>query len=278
MIRWKANGKWVGSESRPSVMAIVNVTPDSFSDGGQFGSLENLLARAEILVNEGADILDIGGESSRPGASRISIEEELSRVIPLIARLARRVDVPISVDTTKPEVAYQAIASGASIINDIGGLRDPKMIKVVAGADVGVAIMHMQGTPETMQDSPKYGDVVEEVHDFLKTQVMNSARTGIDLERIAIDPGIGFGKSYDHNLALLDQIPRFSAIGCPVLIGTSRKGFLGTITGRPVTTRIAGSIASALAACARGASIVRVHDVAATVDALRVWEAQNGWT
>ena len=277
MTRWKARGEWIGPASRPLVMGIVNVTPDSFSDGGRFASMTSVLDRADSLVADGADLLDIGGESSRPGAEAVSIAEELRRVIPVIEQLARRLDVPVSVDTTKPEVAGAAIKAGAAILNDIGGLRDPEMLRVVGASDVGVVIMHMQGSPSTMQDAPAYQDVVQEVYGYLETQVRLTERAGVGHERIAIDPGIGFGKSFEHNLDLLRRLDLFTKLGCPVLIGTSRKGFLGKITGRSVGGRQSASVASALAAAARGASIVRVHDVAATVDALRVWTAQNGW-
>ena len=272
-----ARGRWIGTPERPSVMGIVNATPDSFSDGGRFDSLGSLMAYAESLVADGADLLDIGGESSRPGARPISLAEELDRVIPVVEQLSRRVDVPLSVDTVKPEVARVAIASGVAIINDIGGLRDPEMLRVVAASDSGVVIMHMQGTPETMQQAPTYRDVVSEVHDYLASRVQLAEAAGINRERIAVDPGIGFGKSFEHNIRLLDKLNQLACVGCPILVGTSRKGFLGKITGRTVNDRQAGSVASALAASARGASIVRVHDVRATVDALLVWTAQNGW-
>ncbi len=277
MIRWKAQGRWIGREDRPSVMGILNVTPDSFSDGGRFETLTTALAQADRLVAEGADLIDIGGESSRPGSQPVALAEELDRVIPVVERLARRVEVPLSVDTTKPEVARAAIEAGASIINDIGGLADPEMLRVVAGSEVGVVIMHMRGTPRTMQDAPEYSNVVEEVEAYLADRVRCVELSGIGRDRIAIDPGVGFGKSFDHNIQLLRRLPRFERIGCPILVGTSRKGFLGKITGRSIAERESASVASALAASTRGASIVRVHDVAATVDALRVWGAQNGW-
>ncbi len=277
ILRWMANGRRIGAEDRPSVMGILNVTPDSFSDGGRFDTLDRALAYADRLVSDGADLIDIGGESSRPGSDPITLAEELDRVIPIVAQLVRRVDLPLSVDTSKPEVALAAIEAGASIINDIGGLADPEMLRVVSSSDVGVVIMHMRGTPRTMQMAPQYRNVVEEVIEYLTGRVVSAERAGIVRSRIAIDPGIGFGKSFDHNLQLLRELLQFEEIGCPILVGTSRKGFLGTITGRPLDDRQAASVASALAASARGASIVRVHDVAATLDALRVWSAQNGW-
>ncbi len=277
MMRWRIRGGWLGRSDRPLVMGIINVTPDSFSDGGRFLAIDQALAHAEQLVAEGADLLDIGGESSRPGAESISLVEELQRVIPVVERLVSRVGVPLSIDTTKPAVARAAIEAGAAIINDITGLADPEMIAVVAPSTVGVVLMHIQGTPRTMQAAPQYQDVVAEVIDHLANRVQQAELAGIVRERIAIDPGIGFGKSFEHNLALLRQVDQLQPIGCPVLIGTSRKGFLGKITGRSIADRQAASVASALAAAARGASIVRVHDVAETVDAFLVWGAQNGW-
>ena len=277
MIRWMSQGRWIGTPERPLVMGIVNATPDSFSDGGRFNSLISLLTHAESLVADGADLLDIGGESSRPGARPISLAEELDRVIPLVEQLSGRVDVPLSVDTVKPEVAQVALDAGAAIINDIGGLRDPEMLRVVAASDAGVVIMHMQGIPETMQHAPTYQDVVGDVHDYLASRVQLAEAAGIARERIALDPGIGFGKSFEHNLHLLRELNQLTILGCPLLVGTSRKGFLGKLTGRTTSDRQVASVASALAASARGASIVRVHDVRATVDALLVWTAQNGW-
>ena len=277
MTRWQVRGRAIGPATRPGIMGIVNVTPDSFSDGGRFATTEQAIAHAERLVAEGADILDVGGESSRPGAVPIDLPEEIRRVVPVVAALAARFPVPISVDTTKPEVARAALAAGAAIINDINGLADPAMRAVVAASDGAVVIMHMQGSPRTMQAAPTYSDVVATVAGYLEDRVTAAEIAGISRDRIAVDPGIGFGKTFDHNLALLRALDRFAATGCPVLVGTSRKGFLGTITGRSVADRLAGSVASSLAAASRGASIVRVHDVAATVDALLVWEAQVGF-
>ncbi len=258
-------------------MAILNLTPDSFSDGGRARTLDAAIARAERLTLEGAEILDIGGESSRPGAAEVPVVEEIDRVIPAIEALATRIDIPISVDTAKPEVARLALAAGASIINDIRGLDTPGMAGIVAESGAGVVLMHMQGTPRTMQDNPSYGDVVAEVMADLRARVDRAVAAGIDRERIAIDPGIGFGKTNPQSLALLRHLDAFAAIGPVLLIGTSRKGFLGKITGRAVEHRAVASAASALAAASLGARVVRVHDVAETVDALRVWEAQRGW-
>lgn len=277
MMRWMARGNWLARTDRPLVMGILNVTPDSFSDGGRLTSVEGAAVHAERMVAAGADLIDVGGESTRPGSESISVVEELRRVIPVVERLVGQVSVPLSVDTTKPTVARVAIEAGAAIINDVQGLADPAMMAVVAEASVGVVLMHIQGTPRTMQDAPKYRDVVREVADHLANRVFQAGLAGITRDRIAIDPGIGFGKSFTHNLELLRNLEQFHAIGCPVLIGTSRKGFLGTITGRTVGDRLAASVVSSLAAAARGASIVRVHDVAETVDGLLVWGAQNGW-
>jgi dihydropteroate synthase len=258
-------------------MGIVNVTPDSFSDGGRTRATEDAVAHALRLVDEEADILDIGGESSRPGAEPVSLDEELRRVIPVIEALAQQVSVPISVDTTKAEVARRAIATGASIVNDIQALRgDPELVRVVAETGAGVVLMHMAGTPRTMQDDPRYDDVVVEVRDMLARRIDEVELLGIPRTRIAIDPGIGFGKTLAHNLELLRNLDQFATLGCTVLIGTSRKGFLGTVTGRPVDQRATASVVSSLAAVLKGANIVRVHDVAAMVDAMKTWFAIHG--
>jgi dihydropteroate synthase len=259
-------------------MGVVNVTPDSFSDGGRAGTPDDAVAHALRLAAEGADILDIGGESSRPGAEPVPLEEELRRVIPVIEALSPRVEVPISVDTTKAEVARRALAAGAAIVNDIRGLSgDLDLPRIVAQSGAGVVLMHMAGTPRTMQDNPHYDDVVGEVRDYLARRVDAVERAGVPRARIAIDPGIGFGKTLAHNLALLRNLERFATLGCAVVIGTSRKGFLGTLTGRPVGQRATASVVSALAAILGGADVVRVHDVAPMVDAITVWAAQRGW-
>jgi dihydropteroate synthase len=273
---WIARGRVVADGDRPRVMGIVNATPDSFSDGGLAFSPADALARAEFLASEGADILDIGGESSRPGAAIVPTEEEIRRVVPLIASLAARLSLPISVDTTKPEVARLAIDAGASIVNDITALADPAMLALVAESGAGVVLMHMQGTPQTMQIAPHYADVVAEVLDFLSTRIEVAERAGIPRERIAIDPGIGFGKKSAHNLALLRGLDRFATLGCAVLVGVSRKGFLGKITGRDVIGRATASVVCSLGAIQRGAGIVRMHDVGAMVDAIKVWDAIGG--
>jgi dihydropteroate synthase len=257
---------------RPLVMGIVNVTPDSFSDGGRFAATDAAIEHGLRLAAEGADLLDIGGESSRPGSKSVPLEEELARVVPVVRGLVSRVGVPISVDATKAEVARQALAAGASIVNDItAGLGDPAMTAVVRAAGAGVVLMHMQGTPETMQQNPTYSDVVREVHDFLAGRVLAWVAAGVPTDCIAIDPGIGFGKTFDHNLELLRNLDALAAIGRPVVLGVSRKGFLGKLTGRPVTERAVASVAAACYCVSRGAAhILRVHDVAATVDAAKV--------
>ena len=275
---WEACGKAIVTDRVPRVMGIVNVTPDSFSDGGRADGSEAAVAHALRLVDEGADLLDIGGESSRPGAEPVPLDEELRRVIPVVEALAARVQVPISVDTTKAEVARAAIAAGAVIINDIQGLGgDPELARAVAESHAGVVLMHMAGTPRTMQDDPRYGDVVAEVRDFLGRRIAAAETLGIPRSQVAIDPGIGFGKTLAHNLELLRNLDQFATLGCAVLIGTSRKGLLGTLTGRPIDQRAVASVVSSLAAAVHGANVVRVHDVAAMVDAIKTWTALYGW-
>ena len=258
-------------------MGILNVTPDSFSDGGRSLAFDDALANADRMVAEGADLIDIGGESSRPGADVVPVEEEIARVIPVIRALAGRIGVPISVDTTKPEVARLALEAGAAILNDIRGLDNPEMLALAAGSDAGVVLMHMQGNPQTMQLDPRYDDVVGEVVASLASKVGRAIAAGIALERIAVDPGIGFGKSFEHNLILLKNLEAFAGLGCVLLVGTSRKGFLGKLAGRRTGDQTIPSVTSALAAALAGARVVRVHDVAATVEAFRVWEGHRGW-
>ncbi|MES3025051.1 MAG: dihydropteroate synthase [Pseudomonadota bacterium] len=258
---------------RPLVMGVLNVTPDSFSDGGHFHGLEFALARAEEMISEGVDLIDIGGESSRPGAPALSLDEELGRVIPVVYAL-RDLGKPVSVDTYKPAVMREAIIAGADLINDINGFRAEGALAAVAGSDCALCVMHMQNTPESMQHNPAYKDVVGEVIVFLQARVAAMTAAGIARERICVDPGFGFGKTVEHNYALLRAIGRIKQeLGLPVLAGVSRKSMLGAVTGKPVEQRLAGSIAGALAAVAHGATLVRVHDVAETVDALKVWQA-----
>lgn len=259
--------------AHPLVMGILNVTPDSFSDGGQFFSLEHAITRAEQMIADGVDIIDIGGESTRPGAPELTADEELRRVMPVIYAL-RDCGKPISVDTCKPETMREAVAAGVDMINDINGFRAPGALSAVKGSDCALCIMHMQHDPQTMQDKPEYRDVVVEVTAFLRERVVNMEQAGIERERLCIDPGFGFGKSVEHNLALLRRLGDIgNATGLPLLAGLSRKSMLGAITGKPVERRLAASIAAAIAAAAQGAAIVRVHDVAETVDALKVWRA-----
>lgn len=254
-------------------MGILNTTPDSFSDGGRFQSLEFAVSRAEEMISEGVDMIDIGGESSRPGAPPVPLEQELGRVMPVLYAL-RDMGKPLSVDTYKPQVMREAILAGVDMINDINGFRAPGALEAVAGSDCALCVMHMQGSPQDMQHNPVYGDVVLEVTAFLRERVDALLAAGIERERICIDPGFGFGKTVEHNYALLRNIGRMQKeLGLPVLAGVSRKSMIGAVTGKPVEQRLAGNIGGALAAIAHGARIVRVHDVVETVDAVKVWHA-----
>jgi dihydropteroate synthase len=258
---------------RPLVMGILNVTPDSFSDGGRHHALEAALEGAEQMIKDGVDIIDIGGESTRPGSPSVPVAEELNRVMPAVYAL-RELGYPLSIDTCKPEVMREAIIAGADMINDINGFRAPGAIEAVKDSDCGLCVMHMQGTPQDMQAQPGYADVVGEVIAFLRERVEALLAAGVAPERVTIDPGFGFGKTVEHNYALLRNISRMQQeLGLPVLAGLSRKSMIGAVTGRPVEQRLAGSLGGALAAVAQGARIVRVHDVAETVDALKVWLA-----
>jgi dihydropteroate synthase len=256
-------------------MAVVNVTPDSFYDGGRHGSTDAAIAHARRLAEEGADLLDVGGESSRPGSEAVSLDEELARVLPVLDGL-RDLELPLSVDTTKPAVMRAAIAAGATMINDITALAAPGAIEAVAGSDAAVCLMHMRGQPKTMQADPVYVDVVAEVREFLAARAAACVAAGIAPDRIAVDPGFGFGKTVEHNLELLRELGAIVALGFPVLAGWSRKSSLGRITGRAPEERLASSLAAALIAVQRGARIVRVHDVAATRDVLAVLAAVQG--
>jgi dihydropteroate synthase len=253
-------------------MGVVNVTPDSFSDGGRFFDQARAHDHARQMIADGADLIDIGGESTRPRALPVAEADEIARVVPLTEMLARD-NIAVSVDTRKPAVMRAAIAAGAAMINDVSALTAPGAIEVCAASDVGVCLMHMQGDPSNMQQAPAYDDVVGEVRDFLVARAKACVDGGIARERIVLDPGFGFGKTLAHNLALLRALPALVATGYPVLAGFSRKSSLGTLTGRPVDERLAASLAAALAAVARGATILRVHDVRETVDALKVWLA-----
>jgi dihydropteroate synthase len=258
--------------ARPAIMAIINVTPDSFSGDGLNGSADAALRQAEQAIREGAAILDVGGESTRPGSESVPLKDELERVIPVVRALAS-LGVPISVDTVKPEVMEEAIAAGAAIINDINALREPGAIEVVARSDAGVCLMHMQGQPRTMQQEPVYRNVIEEVESFLQQQLAIVMQAGVAAERISLDPGFGFGKTLEHNLQLFRDLPQLCNKGFPVLVGVSRKTMIGAVTGRAVNARMVASAAAAMLAAQKGAAILRVHDVAATRDALAMWAA-----
>ncbi|HVH34701.1 MAG TPA: dihydropteroate synthase [Tahibacter sp.] len=259
---------------RPRIAGIVNVTPDSFSDGGDFLDAERAIAHGLALVEQGADLLDVGGESTRPGADEVSADEEIARVVPVIQALAARTPVPISIDTSKPAVMRAAVAAGAGLINDVYALRRDGALAAAAELEVPVCLMHMQGEPRSMQQDPQYDDVVGEIKRFLADRLFNCELAGIARRRLLIDPGFGFGKNLDHNLALLRELRQFADLGVPLFVGLSRKSFLGQLTGHAApAARGPASLAAALIAAQRGAAIVRVHDVAATADALRVWTA-----
>lgn len=266
----------VNEHQRPLVMGILNTTPDSFSDGGQYYSLEFAIARAEAMIAAGVDIIDIGGESSRPGSPPLPLEEELRRVMPVIYAL-RDCGKPLSVDTYKPEVMKEALIAGVDMINDINGFCAPGAVDVVKDTDAALCIMHMRGKPETMQERPQYDDVVEEVVDFLEARVGVLTAAGVKRAQLCIDPGFGFGKTQAHNYTLLKHTRELIArLQLPLLAGMSRKTMIGDITGKPVEARLAGSLGAAIAAVSQGAMIVRVHDVAETIDALDVWHAGMG--
>ncbi len=272
MRRYWSCGRFRIALEVPQLMGVINVTPDSFSDGGQFFDMASAVAHGVALIDEGAGILDIGGESTRPGAADVSVSDEMRRVLPVIEGLVEA-GVPLSIDTTKPAVMSAAIAAGASIVNDIQGLRTPGALETLADSEAGVCVMHMQGAPATMQREPRYGDVVSEVMAFLAGRVDALVHAGVVRERIAVDPGIGFGKTLEHNLALLKALPRLHDLGCAVLVGVSRKSMLGALTGRATGERLAASVGSALWCALHGADIIRVHDVRETRDALLVWRA-----
>ncbi len=264
-------------EQLPWVMGILNVTPDSFSDGGKHTSTDAAVAAALAMVDDGAAMIDVGGESTRPYSQSVSLQEELDRVLPVVEQLAARIPVPISIDTSKAAVARAAVAAGAEIINDISGLLgDPQMQAVAAQCGVGVCVMHMRGTPQTMQDDPQYDDVVAEIDQYLRQRVEECVAAGIRRERICIDPGIGFGKTHAHNLELLRATRRFTQLGCPVLIGHSRKGFIRKLLGPQASDLDCGTLGVSLAVAAAGADVIRVHAVKPTVEALRLFAAAGG--
>lgn len=273
---WRiSRSKTLTASARPLLMGILNVTPDSFSDGGQHNEIDAAVQHALNLVDDGADVIDIGGESTRPGSTPVTVEEEIRRTVPVIQRLSDQSEVPISIDTTKAEVAKQAIEAGATIVNDISGLTfDPQMISVCAEHEVGVCAMHIQGTPQTMQQEPHYEDVVAEVTEILQQHLATCVSAGIDADRVCLDPGIGFGKTAAHNLALMHAIPFMrSELQRPLLIGHSRKRFLSKLLGRDVEERLAGTIGVSIALAESEADILRVHDVAAVNDAITAWSA-----
>lgn len=268
-------GRFQVDLARPVVMGIVNLTDNSFSGDGLHGAADRAVAQGRRMVEEGAGMLDLGAESSRPGAEPVPLQQELDRLLPVVEGL-HDCGVPLSIDTVKPEVMCAAIAAGADLINDIAALLAPGAIEAVAGTAAAVCLMHMRGEPRTMQAAPHYDDVVAEVSDFLAARVAACEGAGIARQRIVIDPGFGFGKTLEHNLALLRHLDRLGELGLPVLAGMSRKSMLGLITGKPIGERVPAGIAAALLAVQRGAKIIRVHDVAATRDALAVWQALEG--
>lgn len=263
------------SLATPRVMGIVNCTPDSFSDGGLHATLDSALAHARTMIADGADIIDIGGESTRPGSVPVSDAEEIERVVPLIAALRRESDIVISIDTAKPAVMRAACQAGAELVNDVFALRAPGSLDIVRETGAAVCLMHMQGQPRTMQQAPHYDDVVREVRDFLAQRVAACVAAGIARERICVDPGIGFGKRLPHNLALLRSLTQLGELGCPLLLGVSRKSMFADLLDRPVAERLPGALAVAAIAVARGVAIVRTHDVRATLDAVRVAQAMR---
>lgn len=259
---------------RTQVMGILNLTPDSFSDGGQFNRLESALKQTEAMIQAGADIIDLGGESTRPGALEVSVDEELARVMPVLTAIRERFAIPISVDTSKPEVMQAALQQQVELINDVRALQEPGALAVCANSPALVCLMHMQGQPSMMQHAPQYVDIVQEVADFFQARINACTQAGIARERLILDPGFGFGKNLEHNLTLFKHLPAFQGFDLPVLVGVSRKGMIGALlNGRPAAERLHGSVAAAVIAAVKGAKIVRVHDVAATVDALKILQA-----
>lgn len=275
---WKVGVGVLRRDDIPLMMGILNVTPDSFSDGGLHNQIDNAVAHGIQLARDGAHVIDIGGESTRPGAAPVDVVEELTRTIPVVRMLAEQIDVPISIDTTKAEVARQALTAGAVIVNDISGLTfDSEMMSVCAEFDAAICVMHMKGTPQVMQQNPAYDDVVQQVTDFLQRRLSVCEQAGIDRTRICVDPGIGFGKTADHNLSLMRATSRIrKMLGRPILVGHSRKRFLSKLLGRTVEERNAGTAGVSVALAQNGADILRVHDVNATRDALTAWNAVRG--
>jgi dihydropteroate synthase len=266
-------GKFQLNLKHPHVMGIVNVTPDSFSDGGHYIATEAAVGHALALIDQGADILDIGGESTRPNANPVSLEDELDRVIPVIKALSKRINIPISIDTYKPKVMLAAIEAGASIVNDVRALQDEGGLEVIANSNVGVCLMHMQGSPQTMQSNPQYQNVVSEVKAFLANRLQVTIQAGVGANRILLDPGFGFGKTRGHNILLIQHLESFAELGQPLLVGLSRKSVLGQVSGGDVDERLFASIAASTIAAMKGAKILRVHDVKETKQALKVVSA-----
>jgi dihydropteroate synthase len=276
---WMLRTRTLEISRTPLLMGIVNVTPDSFSDGGRYFDPAAAIEHGLRLAAEGADLLDVGGETTKPGSMPVDADTELRRVMPVIASLCEQTDVPVSVDTMKAVVAREALAAGAEVINDVTALTgDPDMPDLAAATRAGVCAMHMQGAPRTMQENPIYGNVVEDVLDYLRERRDTLVAAGVDIGRIALDPGIGFGKTTEHNLTILTNLDRFHALGCPLLIGLSRKAFIGRVLGQMGADRTAGTIGAALAAACRGAQVLRVHDVAAVRQALTLFAAAGGLT
>jgi len=276
-LRWKLAGDVLDFARRPLLMGAINVTPDSFSDGSRFFEPGAAIQRGLELAEQGAAILDVGGESTRPGAAPVEAEQELRRVMPVVSDLCRQTTVPVSIDTSKAAVAREAVSAGAQIINDVTGLEgDPAMVEVAVDSGAGVCVMHMQGTPRTMQDNPTYDDVLQEVLDYLRARRDALTTAGIERERIAVDPGIGFGKTTGHNLTLLANAWRFHELGCPVLVGPSRKRFIGEVLGDVAADRTAGTVGVALALARQGVQLIRVHDVGPVHQALLLFEACGG--
>jgi dihydropteroate synthase len=274
---WRVGERAFDCSERTLVMGILNVTPDSFSDGGRFSTVESAVAHAAEMAAEGADLVDVGGESTRPGSDPVPPSQEIDRVVPVVAGIVARVsDLPVSVDTRKAEVAAAALDAGAAVVNDVSGGRDPQMLTLVADRGASIVLMHMAGEPKTMQEAPAYEDVVAEVHEFLRERIEAAKFAGVDAERIAIDPGIGFGKDLGHNLELQRRIDTFLDLGRPLLVGPSRKRFIGTILGLPEDERMEGTIGAVAWLVSRGAHVVRVHDVREVARAVRVVDAIAG--
>jgi dihydropteroate synthase len=274
---WTLRSRSLDLSVRPLVMGILNVTPDSFSDGGQFVRAEMAIEQALSMEAAGADIIDVGGESTRPYSDPVEVESEWQRVGPVLAGLQGQLKIPVSIDTSKAEIASRAIEAGVEIINDVTGLEgDPSMVRVARDSKAGVCAMHMRGTPQTMQDDPSYEDVVREIGDYLRQRLEFLIQEGIERDRICLDPGIGFGKLHRHNLDLIRSVDRFHELGCPLLVGHSRKGFIAKQLGNPEKNRMAGTLGVSLALAQQGVQVLRVHDVAETVDALRLFQVSGG--